>query len=102
MEHYAAGQEPTISVFLADDNLIVREGVRALIDAHKDLRVVGVAADFGELVAGAEATRPQVLVTDIRMPPTFQREGIDAAREVRKRHPGTGVVVLVSSVPGRG
>jgi len=94
VEHYAAGQEPTIGVFLADDNLIVREGVRALIDAHKDLRVVGVAADFGELVAGAEATRPQVLVTDIRMPPTFQREGIDAAREVRKRHPGTGVVVL--------
>jgi adenylate cyclase len=94
MKHHAAGQEPTIGVFLADDNLIVREGVRALIDAHKDLRVVGVAADFGELVAGAEATCPQVLVTDIRMPPTFQREGIDAAREVRKRHPGTGVVVL--------
>jgi adenylate cyclase len=94
VEHYAAGQEPTIGVFLADDNLIVREGVRALIDAHKDLRVVGVAADYGELVAGAEATCPQVLVTDIRMPPAFQREGIDAAREVRKRHPGTGVVVL--------
>jgi adenylate cyclase len=94
MEHHDAGQDPTIRVFLADDNLIVREGVRALIDAHKDLRVVGVAADFGELVAGAEATCPQVLVTDIRMPPTFQREGIDAAREVRKRHPGTGVVVL--------
>src|SRR5205814_9853627 len=55
---------------------------------------VGVAADFDELVSGAEATRPQVLVTDIRMPPTFTREGIDAAREVRKRHPGTGVVVL--------
>jgi adenylate cyclase len=94
MEHRAAGHEHTIGVFLADDNLIVREGVRALIDAHKDLRVVGMAADFAELVAGAEATCPQVLVTDIRMPPTFQREGIDAAREVRKRHPGTGVVVL--------
>ena len=94
MEHDAVGREPTIGVFLADDNLIVREGVRALIDAHKDLRVVGVAADYGELVAGAEATCPQVVVTDIRMPPTFQREGIDAAREVRKRHPGTGVVVL--------
>jgi adenylate cyclase len=94
VEHDAVGQEPTIGVFLADDNLIVREGVRALIDAHKDLRVVGVAADYGELVAGAEATCPQVVVTDIRMPPTFQREGIDAAREVRKRHPGTGVVVL--------
>jgi adenylate cyclase len=91
VEHFDQGP---ISVFLADDNLIVREGVRALINAHKDLQVVGVAADFDELVAGAEATRPQVLVTDIRMPPNFRREGIDAAREVRKRHPGTGVVVL--------
>src|SRR6266571_4844644 len=94
MDHHDAGFHGPISVFLADDNLIVREGVRALIDRHDDLRVVGVAADFDELVAGAEATQPQVLVTDIRMPPSFQREGIDAAREVRKRHPGTGVVVL--------
>jgi class 3 adenylate cyclase/DNA-binding NarL/FixJ family response regulator len=94
MDHNDAGLGGPISVFLADDNLIVREGVRALIDRHNDLRVVGVAADFDELVAGAEATQPQVLVTDIRMPPSFQREGIDAAREVRKRHPGTGVVVL--------
>src|SRR6516162_8522384 len=94
VEQNGAGPHGPISVFLADDNLIVREGVRALINARKDLRVVGVAADFDELVNGAEATRPQVLVTDIRMPPSFQREGIDAAREVRKRHPGTGVVVL--------
>src|SRR6201987_4763368 len=94
VEQNGAGPHGPISVFLADDNLIVREGVRALINAHKDLNVVGVAADYDELVSGAEATRPQVLVTDIRMPPTFTREGIDAAREVRKRHPGTGVVVL--------
>ena len=94
MEHHGASPHGPISVFLADDNLIVREGVRALINSRRDLRVVGVAADFDELVSGAEATQPQVLVTDIRMPPTFQREGIDAAREVRKRHPGTGVVVL--------
>src|SRR6266516_4362164 len=94
VEQNGAGPHGPISVFLADDNLIVREGVRALINARKDLTVVGVAADFDELVNGAEATRPQVLVTDIRMPPTFTREGIDAAREVRKRHPGTGVVVL--------
>ena len=94
MEQNGAGPDGPISVFLADDNLIVREGVRALINARKDLNVVGVAADYDELVSGAEATRPQVLVTDIRMPPTFTREGIDAAREVRKRHPGTGVVVL--------
>ncbi len=83
-----------IDVFLADDNLIVREGVRALIERHPDLRVVGVAADYDEVVAGAAAAAPQVLVTDVRMPPSFRREGIDAAKEVRKRHPGTGVVVL--------
>jgi adenylate cyclase len=84
----------TIDVFLADDNLIVREGVRALIERQRDLRVVGVAADYDEVVSGAAATQPQVLVTDIRMPPSFRREGIDAAKEVRRRHPGTGVVVL--------
>jgi class 3 adenylate cyclase/ActR/RegA family two-component response regulator len=84
----------TIEVFLADDNLIVREGVRALIERHADLSVVGVAADFDGTVAGATATAPHVLVTDIRMPPSFNREGIDAAKEVRKRHPGTGVVIL--------
>jgi len=83
-----------IDVFLADDNLIVREGVRALIERHPDLHVVGVAADYDEVVNGAIATEPQVLVTDVRMPPAFHREGIDAAKEVRKRHPGTGVVVL--------
>ncbi|HEY1826817.1 MAG TPA: response regulator, partial [Acidimicrobiales bacterium] len=84
----------TIDVLLADDNLIVREGVRALIERHKDLRVVGVAADYDEVVNGAVECRPHVLVTDIRMPPDFNREGIDAAKEVRKRHPGTGVVIL--------
>jgi len=83
-----------ISVFLADDNLIVREGVRALLKLEDDFEVVGVAGDYDELVTGAEAAAPQVVVTDIRMPPTFQREGIDAANELRKRHPGTGVVIL--------
>ena len=84
----------TVSVFLADDNLIVREGVRALLALESDLEVVGTAADYDELVAGAEALAPQVVVTDIRMPPSFSREGIDAAHEIRKRHPGTGVVIL--------
>ncbi len=83
-----------ISVFLADDNVIVREGVRALLELEDDLVVVGVAADYDELVDGAGATNPNVIVTDIRMPPSFQREGIEAAKQVRKRHPGTGVVVL--------
>ena len=84
----------SISVFLADDNLLVREGVRALVSREPDLEVVGVAADYDELIAGAVAAAPQVLVTDIRMPPTFQREGIEAAKELRRHHPGTGIVVL--------
>jgi adenylate cyclase len=83
-----------ITVFLADDNLLIREGVKALIELDGDFELVGMAADFDGLVAGAEAAEPQVVVTDIRMPPTFQREGIEAAKLVRKRHPGTGIVIL--------
>ena len=94
MNGIAAPTGRTISVFLADDNLIVREGVRALINRSSDLEVTGVAADYDEVIAGCTEQAPQVLVTDIRMPPSFRTEGIDAAKEVRKRHPGTGVVVL--------
>ena len=83
-----------ISVFLADDNLLVRAGVRALLDHEADLEVVGEAADYDGLVTGAERCSPQVVVTDIRMPPTFQREGLEAAKELRRRLPGTAVVVL--------
>ena len=83
-----------ISVFLADDNLIVRAGVRALLGRQPDVEVVGEAADYDELVNGAIELEPHVVVSDIRMPPTFQREGIDAAKEIRKRLPGTGVVIL--------
>ena len=86
--------EGQITVFLADDNLIVREGVRALLGIEQDLLVVGVAADYDELIAGVAETEPQVMVTDIRMPPSFQSEGIEAAKLVRKQYPGTGVVIL--------
>ena len=75
MDHNDAQPPGTIRVFLADDNLIVREGVRALIDRHADLQVVGVAADYDEAVSGATAANPQVLVTDIRMPPSFSARG---------------------------
>jgi len=83
-----------ISVLLADDSLIVREGLRALLEMTDDIDVVGMACDYDDVIARAEELVPQVIVTDIRMPPTFQREGIDAARLVRKRHPGTGIVIL--------
>ncbi|HZK51918.1 MAG TPA: adenylate/guanylate cyclase domain-containing protein [Actinomycetota bacterium] len=83
-----------ISVYLADDNLIVREGVRALLEMESDIEIVGTADDYEGLIAGADGTAPQVVVTDIRMPPSFRTEGLDAAVEVRKRHPGTGIVIL--------
>jgi adenylate cyclase len=83
-----------LTVFLADDNLLVREGVRALLSLADDIDVVGTADDYDSLLREAERLQPNVLVTDIRMPPNFRREGIDAAQELRKRHPGTGVVVL--------
>ena len=94
----SAAQEPSdgvsITVFLADDNVIIREGVRAMLGRERDIDIVGVAEDYDTLVAGADATAPQVVVSDIRMPPAFQREGIDACKEIRKRHPGTGIVIL--------
>ena len=83
-----------ISVVLADDNVIVREGVRALLQHDDAVEVVGVAADLDETVEVTTQLAPQVLVTDIRMPPNFQSEGIDAAKVIRRRLPGTGVVVL--------
>lgn len=83
-----------ISIFLADDNVIVREGVRAILALEADFEIVGVASDYDQLVDGAGALAPQVVVTDIRMPPTFQQEGIAAVHEIRKRHPGTAVVIL--------
>ena len=85
---------PAITVFLADDSVLIREGVRAMLERDRDVEVVGVAEDYDSLVAGAAAAQPDVVVTDIRMPPNFQREGIDAAKEIRKRYPGTGVVIL--------
>ena len=83
-----------ISVYLADDSVLIREGVRAMLERDRDVEVVGVAEDYDGLVAGAGAAHPDVVITDIRMPPNFQREGIDAAKEIRKRHPGTGIVIL--------
>ena len=77
------GSPGPISVFLADDNLIVREGVRALLALEDDFSVVGTAADYDELVTRASELAPQVVVTDIRMPPTFHQEGIQAAHEIR-------------------
>ena len=84
----------TIRVVLGEDNVLVREGVRALLDSYDDIEVVGVAADAPSLLATAAEATPDVVVTDIKMPPSFQLEGIDCAHAIRERHPDTGVVVL--------
>ena len=84
----------SIRVVLADDNVLVREGVRALLNASDGIDVVGVASDAPTLLAAAAEHLPDVVVTDIKMPPNFRLEGIDCALEIRSRHPGTGVVVL--------
>jgi class 3 adenylate cyclase/ActR/RegA family two-component response regulator len=83
-----------ITVFLADDSVFIREGVTAMLQKQPDLEIVGVAEDHDGLVEGAEAAAPHVVVSDIRMPPNFHSEGIDACKLIRKRHPGTGIVIL--------
>jgi adenylate cyclase len=84
----------SIRVVLGEDNVLVREGVRALLDSYEDIEVVGVAADAPSLLQTAAEHVPDVVVTDIKMPPSFQLEGIDCAHSIRTQHPNTGVVVL--------
>jgi adenylate cyclase len=84
----------TIRVVLGEDNVLVREGVRALLDSYDEIEVVAVAADAPSLLDAAHEHVPDVVVTDIKMPPSFQLEGIDCAHKIRSAHPGTGVVVL--------
>ena len=83
-----------IRVVLGEDNVLVREGVRALLDSYDDIEVVDAVADAPTLLDAAASHVPDVVVTDIKMPPSFQLEGIDCAHAIRERHPDTGVVVL--------
>jgi DNA-binding NarL/FixJ family response regulator len=83
-----------VRVVLAEDNYLVREGVKTLVETEPDLEVVGVCEDYDSLIATVEAQSPDVVVTDIRMPPTGTDEGIRAAEELRSTHPDMGVVVL--------
>ncbi len=83
-----------IKVVLAEDNYLLREGIRRLIDAQPELDLAAVCEDFDSLMAAIETHRPSVVLTDIRMPPTGTNEGIRAAAELRRTHPEVGVVVL--------
>ena len=79
---------------IADDHLLVREGVRRLLEADPDLEVAAVCGDLESLLAAVETEHPDVVVTDIRMPPGNTDEGIQAAQRLRTTDPQVGVVVL--------
>ena len=84
----------TIRLVLAEDHYLVREGVRRLLETHPDLEVAAVCGDLDSLLAAVDAERPDVVVTDIRMPPGDADEGIQAAERLRETNPEVGVVVL--------
>ena len=84
----------TIRVVLAEDNVLLREGMSRLVAANEDFELAGAAGTLPELLALVTGQAPDVVVTDIRMPPTGTDEGIQAAAWLRSHHPQVGVVVL--------
>jgi len=84
----------TITVVLAEDNTLLREGIAQLLERAPGIELIGVAADRPELEALVAKTSPDVVVTDIRMPPTGTDEGIQIAAQLRLDRPEVGVVVL--------
>ena len=83
-----------IRVVLAEDNYLVREGVRRLLETQPDIELAAVCDDLDSLLAAIDAEKPDVVLTDIRMPPGGRDEGIRAAERLRETSPETGVVLL--------
>ena len=84
----------TRRVVIADDALLLRQGVTAVLATLDDVEVVAEADDHPGLMAAVDEHRPDLVITDVRMPPSHTNEGIRAAREIRSRYPDTGVIVL--------
>jgi DNA-binding NarL/FixJ family response regulator len=80
-------------VVIGEDSLLLREGIARVLEAA-GIDVVGLAGDYDELIAAVTEAKPDVAVTDIRMPPTHTDEGLRAAKQIRAALPGTGVLVL--------
>ncbi|MBV9413931.1 MAG: response regulator transcription factor [Solirubrobacterales bacterium] len=91
----------TLRIVVGEDNLFVREGITRLVSSAPDLEIVASCEDLAALEACVAKTNPDVVLTDVRMPPTSTDEGIRLARELRESHPNVGVVVLSQySAPG--
>ena len=84
----------TVRVVVADDSYLLREAVSKLIEGEDDFELVGCCGDRDELLAMVDDLEPDVVVTDIRMPPTGTDEGVQVAARIRSTHPRIGVVVL--------
>ena len=84
----------SIRVVLAEDHPIVREGIRRLLETQHEVEVAAACGDLDSLLAAVDAEEPNVVLTDIRMPPSNTDEGIQAAKRLRETHPDVGVVVL--------
>ena len=83
----------TLTVVLADDSVLLREGIASLLEGH-GFAVVGQSDDADDLLVKVEEKRPDVVIADIRMPPGLADDGVRAAQEIRRRYPGTGVLLL--------
>jgi DNA-binding NarL/FixJ family response regulator len=88
------GQSVPIKVVLAEDSYLVREGVRRLLETEPDMDLVAVCEDYNSLLEAIDSAGPDVVLTDIRMPPTGTDEGIRAAERLRQARPAAGVVLL--------
>ena len=82
---------------VADDDVLLREGLVSLLERH-DFEILGAAADAAQLLAYTRSYEPDVVIVDIRMPPTHTTEGLEAALEIRRSQPGVGVLVLSAYV----
>lgn len=83
-----------IRVLIAEDSYLVREGIHRIVEAEPDLEVTGVCGDLESLLAAVDSSPPDVVLTDIRMPPDDTDEGIRAATQLRDDHPEVAVLVL--------
>ncbi len=88
---------PRYRVLIADDDVLLREGLASLLE-RAGFDVVGRAGDGVELVELAHRLKPDLVVVDIRMPPTHSTEGLEAARRIRRELPGIAIVVLSAHV----